>query len=181
MKHEASKPRRLAWEPRCLPSHHVTVTMCAEADGGPLPDLGLWGGPYFGEQGASPLDLLGVVSSSSLFHLFWFQSWFQRAKFWLCSKWRELRSTWAWVSQFECQGFQGIHTRLTWKPTFFSRGFSHGDLFKIFWWSGWLGQCPCEGSWRMSLSKTYFLLKEYRESQLGRGFALICSFHRLEN
>lgn len=33
------------------PSHHVAVTMCAEADGGPLPDLGLWGGPYFGEQG----------------------------------------------------------------------------------------------------------------------------------
>lgn len=129
-------------------------------------------------------------------HLWISWGWFQALACSICSdsslgfkepsfdsirKWRELRCTWAWVSQFECQGFQGIHTRLTWKPTFFSRGFSHGDLFKIFWWSGWLGQCPCEGSWRMSLSKTYFLLKEYRESQLGRGFALICSFHRLEN
>ena len=94
-----------------------------------LPDLGLWGGPYFGEQGLTSgcpggsVKLWLVPGSCSICFAparrVLASNKEAKAKFWLgapfTSKMERIHGrTWAWMSQFECQEFsKKICTGLT--------------------------------------------------------------------
>lgn len=146
----------------------------------PLPDLGLWGRPYFGEQGPHIWMSWGqcqaLACSRLLFHLFCSSTqslgFQQRGSGQVLTRGSPYvqngENSWTHVSLDVPVWMSGVcQDNLLWidlKRTSFSRGFSHGELFKIFRWSGWLGQHPFRGSWRRNSSKTSFLLKVCGES-----------------